>query len=84
MYSMCCFKKKVAFVNALGLTILLVQAALLSEKQASEESKRASVDAEEKNTELVKKLEDAEKKVDQLQESVQRCVEIKKYDLMES
>lgn len=75
---------KSCICKALVLTFLLVQATLLSEKQASEESKRASKDAEQKNTELVKKLEDAEKKVDQLQESVQRCVEIKQYDLMES
>lgn len=73
-------QEKSCICKALVLTFLLVQAALLSEKQASEESKRA----EQKNTELVKKLEDAEKKVDQLQESVQRCVEIKQYDLMES
>lgn len=49
-----------------------IQASLLAERQAAEETRKARTDAEVRNAELVNKLEDSERKVDQLQDSVQR------------
>lgn len=52
--------------------LLLLQALLLLERQASDAGKKAYAEAQERNNELAKKGEDAETKVDQLQETVQR------------
>ena len=52
--------------------LLLLQALLLTERQATEAAKREHAESERRNEELIKKFESAEKKIEQLQDTVQR------------
>ncbi|KAM0932706.1 putative myosin ATPase [Dioscorea sansibarensis] len=52
-----------------------LKTSLLSEREATEATKKAYAEAQGKNSELMKKLEDAETRADQLQDSVQRLEE---------
>lgn len=66
-------KTYACFVIQLKLYLfLLLQALLLTERQATEAAKREHAESELRNEELIKKFESAEKKIEQLQETVHR------------
>ena len=52
--------------------ILISQALLQTERQATETAKKEHAEAERRNEELMKKFEAAEKKIEQLQDTAQR------------
>lgn len=52
--------------------ILILQALLQTERQATETAKKEHAEAERRNEELMKKFEGAEKKIEQLQDTAQR------------
>jgi hypothetical protein len=65
--NICLFRDSVEVIP-----FLLLQALLLTERQATEAAKREHAESELRNEELIKKFESAEKKIEQLQETVHR------------